>query len=125
MIATTVDPNLEVMVESEVAYYLRQELGPVLVWPFVLTELRRAGNSDELLPFSYRANRRYWYAKADVERFIDLFAEGSRDAQRGIEAQSLKSCQVEPTCRKTRIRYKASGLMAPSPKNSAKTSTLH
>lgn len=118
-----VPATLPVMIESEVAVYLRNHLGPVLVWPFVLTSLRRAGNQDELLPFAFRANRRYFYAVSDVLRFVEKFSAENPDAKPGVETETLLAGDVAPTHRKTRIRYKIAGLLAPTPK--AAPATLH
>jgi hypothetical protein len=109
-LTNVVPKELPVMVESEVAYYLRLRLGPVLVWPFVLTTFRRAGNSDELLPYSFRANRRYYYAVEDVLRFAKKFAEECPDAKPNVKIQVVLAGNVAPTYRKTRIRYKTTGL---------------
>lgn len=121
MITNTLSKELSVMVESEAAFYLRMKLGPVMVWPFVLTTLRRAGNSDELLPYSFRANRRYYYAVKDVIRFAERFAEECPDAKPNVMIVTALAGEVAPTHRKTRLRYKISGLTELAPKKS----TLH
>jgi hypothetical protein len=111
MTLTNIVPKeLPVMVESEVAYYLRMKLGPVMVWTFVLTTFRRAGNSDELLPYSFRANRRYYYAVKDVTRFAEKFAAECPDAKSHVEIQTALAGDVVPTHPKTRIGYKTTGL---------------
>lgn len=122
--APDVPKDLPVMIESEVAYYLRMKLGPVFAWTFLLTNLRRAGNSDELLPYAFTANRRYYYAVKDVVRFAEKFAEECPDAKSGIGIVTALAGDVAPTSRKRRVRYGSDGLITIQPKAGAST-TLH
>lgn len=124
MTINAVSKNLPVMVESEVAYYLRMKLGPIMVWPFLLTNLRRAGNSDELLPYVFTANRRYYYAVNDVIRFAERFADMCPDAKSGVGVVTALASDVAPTSPKRRIRHQSDGLITVMPKAGAST-TLH
>lgn len=117
-------PDAPVMVESEVAYHLRQELGPVKVWPFVLTGLRRSGADDTLLPYLLKAGRRYYYAMADVEQFIEEFRAENPDCEGSTSPQLLRACDVEPTSPKRRIRYRCDDLTTVSPREGT-NATLH
>lgn len=112
------------MVESEVAYHLRQELGPVTVWPFFLTGLRRASADDTALPYLFRASRRYYYAKADIDRFVEVFRAENPDCEPNVPPQVLRACDVAPTSAKRRIRYRSDGLITVRPKAGA-APTLH
>jgi hypothetical protein len=61
--------NLELMPESEVAYYLRKRLGTMRVWPFQITGQRRNNCRGLDLPFAFKLGRQYYYAVKDVDDF--------------------------------------------------------
>jgi len=119
-----VDPSEYVMVESEVAFYLRQRLGPVLVWPFVLTGFRRAGVDDSPLPYRFRAGRRYYYTVSDVYKFADEFEASNPEAVMNKPAQAYSAGGIAPTHPKRRIRYRSDGLITIRPK-AGTPATLH
>lgn len=107
----SVPDDLQVMVESEVAFYLRQRLGPIRVWPFVVTSLRRLGCDNDELPFAFRSGRRYYYTEQDVIDFANRFEVEHPEVERRVPVQGCRAADVAPTYPKTRVRP---GLRSPA-----------
>lgn len=100
-----VPDDLPVMLESEVAYYLRQRLGHCRVWTFNITEQRRDGSRGLDLPFAFKVGRQYYYAERDVFNYADAFeAMYPGEVKLGVAVQVLRAGDIAPGCNKTRIR---------------------
>lgn len=59
-----------VLVESELAFLLRLELGDLYAWRDFLVDARRGRHSDYSLPWAFKAGGRFFYHMSDVTSFI-------------------------------------------------------
>lgn len=93
-----------VIVDSEVAYLLRQELGPIYDWKYVLADIRRFRHDQFSLPTAFRANRQWYYRLADVRAFIDDVREQIPESGRGIPVQVEEEKFAGNGATKSRVR---------------------
>lgn len=122
MIAPHVPGDLPVMLEAEVAFYLRLRLGTDRAWTFFLTSERKTGIDEPWLTPVFRAGRRWYYSQEEVFAFADRFAAEHPEAKPGVKPVIQLAKDVAPTSTKTRTRYRPAMLYTPTPRTPA---TVH